>query len=378
MADSFVGALSLTNWLVALTLLLWFVALLALTLGFFPVVKEERRTQALLLAGCAGALVWTGFLSGFDRSHLTTEPATATYLHAQNPYRSLPLDETQNATHIPFRIYAYFPEQVVAVLQDTYRVSFVDHDRRALLAREMLGDNINTWFEFDGAENREPLVLERTIQLTTLVHNRPTSTRPDAFEQQIREFSTERHSRVLGLMNIKYVLSPQELAAPWKLVFTSHIEERFPVYVYENPFFLPRWYFAPRVHWMTEDTGRELSEEGLELLGRDASTILEPKEPGDPSLAVEASSNDTLTLVRYTAGELVLRSQTSAGRWVVFSETFMPGWRATIDERETAIRKANGAFQAVYVPAGEHEIRFSYLGFWDQFRVALSGYLTGR
>lgn len=47
--------------------------------------------------------------------------------------------------------------------------------------------------------------------------------------------------------------------------------------------------------------------------------------------------------------------------WVVISETAWSGWRATIDGRNASLRIANGAFLAVRVPAGRHEVRLRYL-----------------
>lgn len=368
MADSFVHETSLASGSMILTFALWFLALGALSLGFFPkTVSAKNRERALLLATAAGALIWTGWLTGFDRSYLTTEPETAKYLHAQNAYQRLPIGEGPTSTQVPYRLYSYFPEQTVSALQDRYRRSFVDHDLRAHLSREMLGDNINTWFGFDGAENREPLVMQSVLEMNAMVFGRSPTSSMGSLASQLQSFSSEKRARLLGAMNVRYVLTPHELAAPWKRVFTSKTPEDVPVYVYENPFFLPRWYFAKTVVW--DSAPERIGETDATWLQRRALDSYDPP-------ATQANPNDTIQLVRYTAGELTLRTQTAAGRWVVFSEAYVPFWRGFVDGKEVGLFKANHAFQALYVPAGTHEVSFRYPGFWQQFRESLAALIS--
>jgi hypothetical protein len=353
-----------------LTFVLWFLALGAITLGFFPKrISAKNHERTLLLATAAGALIWVGFLTGFDRSYLTTEPATATFLHAQNPYQRLPIGEGPTASQIPYRLYSYFPEQTVSAMQDRYRISFVDHDLRSHLSREMLGDNINTWFGIDGAENREPLVMQSVLEMNGMVFGRSaTSSAMGSLESQLAGFSSDKRARLLGVMNVKYVLTPHELTGPWKVVFTSRTPENIPVFMYENPYFLPRWYFAKDVVW--DLTPRQIGEKDVTWLQRN------PLDAYDPP-TTKTDPTDTMDLIRYTAGELTLRTKTSAGRWVVFSEAYVPFWKGYVDGKPVALHKANHEFQAIYVPAGTHDVSFRYPGFWRQFRESLASFIRG-
>ena len=56
----------------------------------------------------------------------------------------------------------------------------------------------------------------------------------------------------------------------------------------------------------------------------------------------------------------ILRAETSAPAYLVFSEPFTPGWHVTVDGRESPILPANGAFGAVYLPAGTHVVERRY------------------
>jgi uncharacterized membrane protein YfhO len=46
---------------------------------------------------------------------------------------------------------------------------------------------------------------------------------------------------------------------------------------------------------------------------------------------------------------------------VVISDAAWKGWRAEVDGRPTTIVRANHAFLGVFVPAGKHTIRLTYL-----------------
>ena len=52
-------------------------------------------------------------------------------------------------------------------------------------------------------------------------------------------------------------------------------------------------------------------------------------------------------------------SQAKAGELFV-SETYYPGWRATLDGREIKIEPSHKIFRQVKVPAGEHKVKFIY------------------
>ncbi|KKR10968.1 MAG: hypothetical protein UT40_C0042G0002 [Candidatus Woesebacteria bacterium GW2011_GWA1_39_21b] len=46
--------------------------------------------------------------------------------------------------------------------------------------------------------------------------------------------------------------------------------------------------------------------------------------------------------------------------FLFLSETFYPGWKAYVDGQEEKIFRANYIFQSIFIPKGEHNIRFIY------------------
>lgn len=45
---------------------------------------------------------------------------------------------------------------------------------------------------------------------------------------------------------------------------------------------------------------------------------------------------------------------------IFLSQSFVPGWRAFVDEKEVEISRANYVFQSIAVPKGDHEVEFIY------------------
>jgi uncharacterized membrane protein YfhO len=57
---------------------------------------------------------------------------------------------------------------------------------------------------------------------------------------------------------------------------------------------------------------------------------------------------------------VVIDTRTDAPGYLVLTDTWFPGWQATVDGAEQPIRRANHALRAVAVPAGRHTVEFRY------------------
>jgi hypothetical protein len=60
-------------------------------------------------------------------------------------------------------------------------------------------------------------------------------------------------------------------------------------------------------------------------------------------------------------GRLELRVLAPEGGWAVLQDSWYPGWRAAVDGEPLPIYPADGLFRAVWVPAGEHSVVFTYV-----------------
>lgn len=117
-----------------------------------------------------------------------------------------------------------------------------------------------------------------------------------------------------------------------------------------------------------------------------AAALAALHEPGfDPTRAIvleqeplpvsrpPADQPPALGFTRYEANELALQVSTATPAYLLLSEVYYPGWRATLDGQEAEIWRADYLFRAIYVPSGAHEVRlwFSPTSFWVGLAVSV-------
>ena len=85
--------------------------------------------------------------------------------------------------------------------------------------------------------------------------------------------------------------------------------------------------------------------------------------------------SDTVEMVSYQPEKIRLAVQIEADAFLVLSDSYYPGWRATINEVEAKIYPVNGLFRGIQVPAGNHSVTFEYRP--TTWRNGLWGTATG-
>ncbi len=80
-----------------------------------------------------------------------------------------------------------------------------------------------------------------------------------------------------------------------------------------------------------------------------------------PAAAYPVAEDDTVSLTSYQPNELIYKYSAASEKLVVFSEIYYPaGWKCFVDGTETPYFRANYVLRAMIVPAGDHEIKFSF------------------
>lgn len=107
-------------------------------------------------------------------------------------------------------------------------------------------------------------------------------------------------------------------------------------------------------------------EEDDQILSRIFNSSFDPEGElfieGLPQLPkTQADVKGTFTIIdQQDPNRVQMNANLTGDGWVILSDLWFPGWRATIDGQEQPIYKADYLFRAIEVPGGEHFIEFVY------------------
>jgi len=131
--------------------------------------------------------------------------------------------------------------------------------------------------------------------------------------------------------------------------------DRTSLYVAENAAALPRAYSVSGVRPVGGD-----EEASRRILEPDFDPWREVVAAGS---VVASAVREPLTparIVSYEPERVVVRANAASAGALVLTDAYAPGWAAAVDGLRTPVWAANYLFRGVAVPAGEHEVIFTY------------------
>ena len=187
-------------------------------------------------------------------------------------------------------------------------------------------------------------------------------------------------SPLLDLLNVKYVLTTQEIESPkYTLVYDGELR------VYRNEGCMPRAFFLPAsCAVVTDDVAEALRTYDPRLF-----VILE-QQAAITQYLISNTQPQTCnlkpaTVTSHTPNQVFINVELEEPSFLVLADSFFPGWKAYRrpqgagegEEQELEIHRANGNFRAVSLPAGRWTVRFKYtpmsfkLGLFVSFMAGL-------
>lgn len=251
---------------------------------------------------------------------------------------------------MPFdpREYVYPPMNVIKYLQDN-----IGNNRMF----GNFGNELASGFFLPSLEGYDALYKSRYGEFISALDN-GTIGIPQRSVVQIGKAATFAE-KALQLLGVKYYVHKKgDGRSVWAYPFwnfphykLTYSDEYFEVY--ENTEALPRAFLASEFKVETDNQ-------------RIIDTILSAKNPQDfvvlekePNLKPQKGEGNVL-IEKYLPNEVIFNVNTSVPKLLFLSDTYDPGWHAFVDGAPTPLYRADYAFRAVSVPAGEHTIRMVY------------------
>jgi Bacterial membrane protein YfhO len=167
-------------------------------------------------------------------------------------------------------------------------------------------------------------------------------------------------SPVVDLIGIRYLVTGRPL--PKAADSSKWVEAAvFPgSFIYENRHALPRFWLVHQVR--AADTPEEATTQIRDRNFDPLQVAIVESRRVPASLASSLGTQDphppedSLETLRYRPGDVNLRVRTARPAFLVSSEAYYPGWRASVDGNNEPLYMTNGAFLGVVIPPGEHRV----------------------
>ena len=262
---------------------------------------------------------------------------------------------------------------------------------RFLTLREPMEENISTYAQIYSVEGTNPVFPRRYGELLFSLKNDGKITkniprveaRLSELEDKENPFEDKRRIRLLSLLGIKYILyfddhNPKNSNAnkyPSNLFRPIWQHNNWYGLEYSNAF--PRVFLANKI-FVETDPQKNLDlifDPKIELLN---TVIIEenPIEFNKTSKFInppKSSSDSSAYIISYEPQEIIIQTKSNIEQMLFLSDNYYPGWKAYVDNKETKIYRSNYTFRSVFVPKGDHRIKFIYdpLSFKVGFIISL-------
>ncbi len=188
---------------------------------------------------------------------------------------------------------------------------------------------------------------------------------------------TRLDSPLVDLMNVRWAIAPRAPAG-WVERFrpkpgdAPHARHEASwdaqLAVFENPHALPRAFVVYTADVQPDDAAQARALPKLDP----RTTVLLDQTP-EPRPIGDRRTFSPAKLVSAKRHEVRLEADASAPGILVLSETYYPGWTATLDGNPVPILRADYAFRGVALPAGHHVVEMRFASRPTRVGLAISG-----
>lgn len=180
-------------------------------------------------------------------------------------------------------------------------------------------------------------------------------------------------TRLLQMSSVQYAMFTVPLPAPGLVpVGTAANGTKKPVTAYRVPDSLPRAYLAEDATVLKAGpaTINELVVNDFDL--RRQIMLDDPTRSEGTRIQLGSDPERQATVLSREPMRVEVETSSAQPSFLVLTDSYDPGWQATVDGQPARIVRANQIFRSVELPAGRHRIVFRYVPVWLYLGVAVS------
>jgi len=189
--------------------------------------------------------------------------------------------------------------------------------------------------------------------------------------------------RLMSLLGVKYILETKkgpdkehklvDDRFPDNLFSLAYEDDAWRIWEYKNA--LPRIFLATQIKVIDDkqkmidvlyDPTTDLKKTVIVQTGSEFIKALNEEN------ADESIDSGSVKIIRYEPNTVLLSVESERKGMVFLSDTYYPGWKATVDGKQTEILQADFAFRGVLVEKGSHVIEMSYQPISVMYGVVLT------
>ena len=107
--------------------------------------------------------------------------------------------------------------------------------------------------------------------------------------------------------------------------------------------------------------GTEFAPGSVALVEEPVAEMAAARASGHGQTSTQPNSSQTqakAAIVTLDAERVVVKTDCRKEQFLILSDTYYPGWKATVDEKEVPIHRSDYVLRGVFVPAGSHIVTF--------------------
>jgi hypothetical protein len=310
-------------------------------------MRQQRRRELILMAAAAASLIQLG-------------------IHGKSILRGV-----DGPPNVETEVHAFLFDQVEKQLSDggfaVVRTSKMPRFPSQLPPGQLMHPQIGDLNFYSHADARTLMPLRRLLD----TYQQPLGLRPNPGERIAGEgYLTQSLPAALlqhpffDLMGVRFALSTEGgLSAPPYLVgerVGPKLRGRGEFFIYERSKPMPRAYVVNALTSLQNDEAvlAAITNESLQPSGQ--AYVVATEAPSDVPLSTPDAAQRIVKFSRSDPTNIELDISAGKGRFLVLTDTLLPGWHATIDDHPTEIIRCNHSQKLVVIPDKACRVTFHY------------------